>query len=239
MSQRFLVGRAVSVILGATFAALATGCSSGAGAGGPLPDGGLSGAGGWSGSGGSGGSSGAGASGGVGVGGEAGTASGGTAGAGGGAAGAPPVPMCSTSADCGLADVSYPGNTDLPISTPTECAGDQCGLLGSYNGSYQAQKTPKSCNEICAASTYEGQPMKCSAACSVQTINGFGDQGLVFGTGDGGTGSVAGLARFQFSTISGAYEFEEVSCSEVPPSKLIKGSNSYKYVSHHCCCFAP
>jgi hypothetical protein len=83
--------------------------------------------------------------------------------------------------------------------------------------------------------------MQCSATCSLQTINGFGDKDLSFGDGTdaGGSGSVGGLVRFQFSPMSGAYKFDEVGCAEVPPSKLVQGTNSYKYVSHRCCCVAP
>jgi hypothetical protein len=150
--------------------------------------------------------------------------------------------MCATSAECGPADVSFPGNTESPVASPTECAGGRCGLVTSYSGSYESPKQPVSCTEICAASTYEGAPMVCSPQCSKVVYNGFGDEALVFGDAiDGGTGagSLAGLARFQFSPISGAFQFEEVSCSEVPPKKLIKGSNSYTYVSHGCCCVAP
>jgi hypothetical protein len=148
--------------------------------------------------------------------------------------------MCSSSAECSEATVSYPGNTAEPTPMPTECAAGQCGLITAYNGSYKTPKSPRSCTEICAASTYDGMPMECSASCTVKTINGFGDQGIVFGDGmDGGAGSVAGLVTYQFSSISGAYEFEQVGCSEVPTSKLIKGSNSYTYVGHHCCCVAP
>ncbi len=180
------------------------------------------------------------------AGGAGGTADGGAAGvagdggasgaAGGGSAGA--APTCTTSVDCGEADVSFPGNTAEPSPTPTECVG-QCGLVTAYSGAYKTPKTPRSCTEICAASTYEGQPMQCSVSCSKKTVNGFGDQGLVYDDGTGSPGSLAGLVTYQFSPISGAYKFQEVSCSEVPKSKLIQGSNSYTYVSHHCCCVAP
>jgi hypothetical protein len=148
--------------------------------------------------------------------------------------------MCSTSAECKQADVSYPGNTGAPAPSPTECVGGQCGLVTSYNGSYDSPKQPRSCAEICAASSYDGQPMACSASCTTQTINGFGDKGLFFDSEmDAGPGSLAGLVTYQFSPISGAYKFVEVGCAEIPTSKLIQSGNSYTYVRHNCCCVAP
>jgi hypothetical protein len=143
-----------------------------------------------------------------------------------------------SSAECEQADVSFPGNTAEPSPTPTQCVGGQCGLVTSYSGSYTTPKPPRSCTEICAASTYEGEPMKCTASCTVEVYNGFGDKALFFDDMDGGAGSAAGLVRYQFTGISGAFKFAEVGCSQVPTSKLIQGSNSYTYVSHGCCCVA-
>jgi hypothetical protein len=229
-----VVGKAMVVVI------LAGGCSSGGGSSG-LPDAaagsaGFAASGGSGGGGGSAGSAGAGGS--AGDAGNAGSAGGGASGASGaaGTAGAPP--MCSSSAECVEAQVSMPASSDPPTATPTDCVGGQCGLVTSYNGSYDSPKTPRSCTEICAASLYAGQPMKCSPSCSVQTINGFGDKGLFFGS-DAGAGSVGALVRYQFSPISGAYKFVESACSEVPTKKLIQGSNSYTYVQHACCCVAP
>ncbi len=153
-----------------------------------------------------------------------------------------PPPMCKSSSECAQASVSSPGSTEPPVSTPTSCVGGRCGLVASYSGSYASPKTPRACTEICAASTYGGKPMVCSASCRKKVVNGFGDLALVFdegGDAGGGPGSLAGLVTYQFSTMSGAYKFVEVSCSQVPQSKLVQGSNSYKYVSHRCCCVAP
>jgi len=135
--------------------------------------------------------------------------------------------------------MSYPNSTDPPTATPTDCLDGQCGTVGSYSGSYKSPKTPRSCDDICSASTYEGQAMKCAPSCKSITANGFGDKSLTSDPGDAGAGSVAGLVRYQFSPLSGGYKFLEVGCSEVPKSKLIQGSNSYTYVLHQCCCVAP
>ena len=235
---------ATLALLFASGAALATGCGSdgggggasgagGAGTGGSAASGGQAGGAGGApgGSGGSGGSAGVGGSG-----------TGGTAGsdatAGGSASGGAP-PMCSSGADCKEASVSYPNSTEPPATTATTCVGGQCGLVTQYNGAYKTPKPPKSCTEICAASTYQGQPMKCTGSCLMKKVNGFGDQGLAFEVGDAGVGSVSGLVRYQFSPMSGGYKFLEVACGEVPKSKLIQGTNSYTYVSHSCCCVAP
>jgi len=189
--------------------------------------GGAGGAGGTSVSGGAGGMGGAAGSGGA-AGGDAST----SGGSGGGA------PKCTSSAECKEAQVSAPGSTDPATASPTACVGGQCGLVTNYAGSYQTPKSPKSCAEICAASSYEGQPMKCSPSCTSKSINGFGDKGLFFDPGDAGQGSVGGLVKYQFSSL-GSYEDVQVACAEVPPAKLVKGSNSYKYVNHACCCVAP
>ena len=238
---------ALSALL-ASAAALTAGCSSsGGGSSGPgdsgvdgsSATGGLGGAtGGTAGAGGA--TGGAGGAGGAtgGAGGAAGA--GGTAGAAGSGGTGGGAPMCSSSAECKQADVSFPGNTEPSVPTATECVGGQCGLVTSYSGSYNTPKTPRTCTEICAASTYDGQPMKCSASCQTGVVNGFGDKGLFFSDSpDAGPASVAGLVRYQFSPISGAYKFVEVSCSETPTSKLVQGTNSYKYVGHSCCCVAP
>lgn len=230
-------------LLLATSAALGVACSSDSGGG----SSGTGGAGGSAASGGQGGATGgtgavggSGATGGsAGVGGSAsGGAAGSDASAGGSASGGAP-PMCSSSTDCKEASVSYPNSTEPPTTTATTCVGGQCGLVTQYSGSYKTPKPPKSCTEICAASSYQGQPMKCSGSCLSKKINGFGDKGLAFEIGDAGPGSVSGLVRYQFSPMSGGYEFLEVACAEVPKSKLIQGNNSYTYVGHSCCCVAP
>lgn len=221
-----------------------SGCGSGGG-GGATVDAGAGGAAASGGQGGTtatGGAAGSAASGGAagaaGSGGAAGSA--GASGAAGatGSGGAPP--KCTTSLECKEAQVSIPNATNPPTPSSTECAGGQCGLITNYSGSYKEPKPPRSCTDICAASSYEGSPMVCANNCSVKTINGFGDKGLAYGDDTGtGAGSVAGLVRYQFSPLSGGYKFVEVACSEVPKSKLIQGSNSYTYVTHTCCCIAP
>lgn len=216
------------------------GGTGGANTGGSSAMGGQGGAtGGTGGTGGAGGAAGGGLGGAAGFGGAAGGGAAGSGGVGGSGSGGAP-PMCSTSAECKDADVSYPGSTEPATSSPTDCVGGQCGLVTNYSGAYKTPKTPRSCTDICAASTYDGKPMACAASCQTKVSNGFGDKSLVHDAGaDAGAGSVAGLLRYQFSPISGAYKFQEVSCSETPKSKLIIGSNSYTYVGHQCCCVAP
>ena len=235
---------ALSLLLAST-AALSTACSSGGGTTGNADSGGggSSATGGTAGVGATGGTAGVGATGGSsgatgGAGGMAGA--GGTAGAAGSGGTGGGAPMCSSAAECKQADVSLPGSTDPPTPTPTDCIGGQCGLVSSYAGAFKTPKPPKSCTEICAASSYDGQPMTCSASCQVRVVNGFGDKDLFFDSSpDAGPSSVAGLVRYQFSSISGAFEFVEVGCSDTPAPKLIQGSNSYTYVNHSCCCVAP
>lgn len=205
------------------------GDSSGGASSGGAASGGQAGGGGTGGLGGSAGLGGA-----SGLGGQAGAAGDAGAGAAAGAGGSGgSAPMCSTSSECKPADVSAPGSTTPPTSSPTECVGGRCGIVTAYSGSYQTPKPPKSCNEICAASLYDGQPMKCSPECAKKKINGFGDQGLFYEAG-----ALGGLLRYQFSSL-GSYHFYEASCAQVPTSKVVEGSNSYKYVNHQCCCVAP
>lgn len=149
-------------------------------------------------------------------------------------------PMCLVSADCAIANVSYPnGNGSMD---PTSCARGVCGLATTDTRfGALGSKTPVTCNTVCAASTYKGKPMVCAPTCGTKTINGFGDKGLVYDDGsDGGTnaGSLGGMATYQFNSISGAYQFVDLGCSAQPAPQIVVNGNGYKYSAQACCCEA-
>lgn len=129
---------------------------------------------------------------------------------------------------CGSATVQYPNGASAS-SQPTYCANGTCGAVTLDNRSGDpADFTRATCDSICAASTYGGVPMQCSAKCSqTGTAPTF-----VFSYGGGTAGG--------FSTYGGFGQDPVVlpqGCSDVPSAVI--GSTDLKPWQHEeCCCEA-